>query len=128
MIICSALSLPAPRQESTSLPSLYTQSQRVSAGMAGEFPQPAAMPIPGAYHVTFSGPRESADDLIAALTGADLVAEPCVPMYPEQADLGWVCVLAHEGQDAPPTQGFQESVNAKANPIAAAFGYTLRKP
>jgi hypothetical protein len=84
------------------------------------------MPIPGAYRVTFSGPQESADDLIAALTAAGLAAEPCAPMYPEEAGLGWVCVLAHEGEDAPPTGEFQQGVNAKADPIARSFGYAHR--
>jgi hypothetical protein len=84
------------------------------------------MPIAGAYIVRFSGPKEAEGQFVAALTRAELAAEPCSPMYTHEAHLSWVHVLAHEGGDGHPSVEFQQGVNAKAAPIATAFGFSHR--
>jgi len=84
------------------------------------------MPISGAFVVQFSGPEDRADDFITALAEHQLAAETCPPMYPGEANLGWVRVLTHEGSDDHPSTAFQDSVLSRASAIAAGFGFTLR--
>ena len=84
------------------------------------------MPIPNAYSVKFSGPKEAEPGLVDALTKAGLAAETCSPMYDNEADLGWVHVLAHEGHDDPPSPEFQVQIRARAGEIAQTFGYSHR--
>lgn len=84
------------------------------------------MPIPNAYHVTFSGPKETEPGLVDALTKAGLAAETCNPMYDYEADLGWVRVLAHEGHDGRPSPEFQAQIRARSSEVAHTFGYSER--
>jgi hypothetical protein len=84
------------------------------------------MPIPGAFIVTFSGPKEAEDNFIAALRSDGLAAECCQPMYPEETRLSWVRVLTHEGHDGHPSDRFQQRVNASADGIANVFGFSHR--
>ena len=76
--------------------------------------------------MTFSGPKEGEDEFLAALTDYGLAAEHCGPMYPEEAQLSWVRVLTHEGEDDPPGAAFQQHINEKADTIANSFGFTHR--
>jgi hypothetical protein len=55
-----------------------------------------------------------------------VAVEPCAPMYPSEAHLGWVRVLAHEGEDAPPSTDFQNQISSKADGIAINFGFSER--
>jgi hypothetical protein len=84
------------------------------------------VPIPYAYLIKFSGPQESQSAVIEALTKAGLAAESCDPIYDTEADLGWVSVLAHEGNDAFASQAFQERINAQAGEVVEPFGYRHR--
>ena len=84
------------------------------------------MPIPGAFIVTFSGPKEAESHFIAALMSDGLAAEPCQSMYPEETHLSWVRVLTHEGPDGHPSLQFQERVNAHADRIASTFAFSHR--
>jgi hypothetical protein len=84
------------------------------------------VPIPNAYHVTFSGPKDAEPGLVDALTKAGLAAETCSPMYDYEADLGWVRVLAHEGYDDPPSPEFQRQIRARSSEVAHTFGYAER--
>jgi hypothetical protein len=84
------------------------------------------MPIPGAFTVTFSGPQGGEAAFVDELRGSGLAAEPCAAMYPDEADVAWVHVLAHEGDDGGPSQEFQQDVMARADRIAESFGFSHR--
>ncbi len=47
-------------------------------------------------------------------------------MYDNEADLGWVRVLAHEGHDDRPSPEFQRQISARSGEIAKTFGYSHR--
>lgn len=84
------------------------------------------MPIPNAYSLQFSGPKDAESGLVDALSKAGLAAETSNSMYDNEADLGWVRVLAHEGYDDPPSPEFQVQIRARTSGIAQTFGYSER--
>ena len=84
------------------------------------------VPIPNAYSLKFSGPKESESGLVDALTKAGLAAETCNPMYDNEAGLGWVRVLGHEGHDDPPSPEFQAQIRARSTEVTSTFDYSER--
>jgi hypothetical protein len=84
------------------------------------------VPIPNAYHIAFSGPKDAEPVLVSALTQAGLAAEMCSSLYESEASLGWVRVIAHEGHDAPPSPEFQGQIRNRASGIAQTLGYSER--
>src|SRR6266516_1503152 len=84
------------------------------------------MPIANVFTVTVSGPKEDEAMLVNALTRSGFAAEVCAPYIDQEADLGWVRVLTHEGHDGPPSPEFQQEVMARAGGIATAYSYSQR--
>ena len=87
------------------------------------------MPIPNAYRIVFSGPNDTAGTFVDHLRQNGLAAESCPSMYPDnpnEAHLGWVQVLTHEGQDAQPSLEFMQRIDAKADQIAQDFDFRRR--
>ena len=76
--------------------------------------------------MTLSGPADRAEDFLGALAGQQLAAESCSPMYPDEAGLGWVRVLTHEGSDDHPSVQFQDRVLSRVGAIAVGFGFRSR--